>query len=176
MRITRDKIEAARRAEYDHAQRNRLLGPGPFRPTSDAVIKAMLEAALRWGEADRGSPYEPRCKAQHRGGDRQDQEREAGVRGGEAPEAMMVERSGSILLVDVAEHLTTLEIACNRCERKGRAAMDRLMAEHGPAMSMPKLLALLSADCPKRQSEKMHDVCGAHFPQLPSIFLREKAP
>jgi hypothetical protein len=69
----------------------------------------------------------------------------------------MVERSGSILLGEVAGHLTTLEIACNRCERKGRAAMDRLMAQHGPAMSMP---SLLSADCPKRQANKIHDVCG----------------
>jgi hypothetical protein len=35
------------------------------------------------------------------------------------------------------------------------------MAQHGT------LLALLSADCPKRQAGKMHDVCGAHMPQLP---------
>lgn len=69
--------------------------------------------------------------------------------------------SGSILLSEVAEHLITLEIACNQCERKGRAVGDRLMAQHGT------LLALLSADCPKRQAGKMHDVCGAHMPQLP---------
>jgi hypothetical protein len=78
--------------------------------------------------------------------------------------------SGSILLGQVAEHLVTLEIACNRCERKGRAAVDRLMAQHGRLMSIPTLLALLSADCPKRQAAKMHDICGAHLPQLPGIF------
>ena len=44
------------------------------------------------------------------------------------------------------------------------------MAQHGPLMSIPTLLALLSADCPKRQVAKMHDICGAHLPQLPGIF------
>jgi hypothetical protein len=44
--ITRQMIEAARRAEFDYFQRNRPLGLGPFQPTSDAVIRAMLEAAL----------------------------------------------------------------------------------------------------------------------------------
>jgi len=44
------------------------------------------------------------------------------------------------------------------------------MAEHGPLMSIPTLLALLSADCPKRQEGRIHDVCGAHMPQLPEIF------
>jgi hypothetical protein len=46
MKVTRDMIVAARRGEYDYHQRNRTLGPGPFRPTPDAVIRAMLEAAL----------------------------------------------------------------------------------------------------------------------------------
>jgi hypothetical protein len=55
--------------------------------------------------------------------------------------------SGSILLGQVADHLVTLEIACNRCERNGRAAVDRLITQHGPLMSIPTLLALLSADC-----------------------------
>jgi hypothetical protein len=79
--------------------------------------------------------------------------------------------SGSILLGQVAEHLATLEIACNRCDRKGRAAVDRLMAEHGRFMPIPTLLTLLSADCPKPQAGKMHEVCGAHMPQLPEIFM-----
>lgn len=79
--------------------------------------------------------------------------------------------SGSILLGQVADHLVTLEIACNRCERKGRAAVDRLMTQHGRLMSVPALLALLSADCPKRQAAKMHDVCGVHLPQLSAIFM-----
>jgi hypothetical protein len=40
--------------------------------------------------------------------------------------------SGSILLGQVAEPLVTLEIACNRCERKGKVAVDRLKAAAVP--------------------------------------------
>jgi len=36
--------------------------------------------------------------------------------------------SGSILLGQVAEHLATLEIVCNRCDRKGKVSVDRLMS------------------------------------------------
>jgi hypothetical protein len=50
VKITPAMVECARRAEYDHYQRNRLLGPGPYRPTSDAVIRVMLEAALGGGK------------------------------------------------------------------------------------------------------------------------------
>jgi hypothetical protein len=38
-------IEAARRAEFDYYQRGGMLG-SRFIPTPDAVIKAMLEAAI----------------------------------------------------------------------------------------------------------------------------------
>jgi len=79
--------------------------------------------------------------------------------------------SGSILLGQVAEHLDMLEIACKRCDRHGRMSVERLMTEHGPLMSIPRLLALLSADCPKRQEGRIHDVCGAHMPQLSGIFM-----
>jgi hypothetical protein len=68
--------------------------------------------------------------------------------------------SGLILLGQVAEHLITLEIVCNRCERKGRAAVDRLMTQHGSLMSIPTLLALLSGDCPKRQAANDNTRCA----------------
>lgn len=47
MRITKEMIDAARRAEYDYYQRGRVAGSGRFIGTRDPVIKAMLEAALR---------------------------------------------------------------------------------------------------------------------------------
>jgi hypothetical protein len=49
VKVTREMIERARQAEFDHYQRNRLLGTGPFVGTSDAVIRAMLEATLGGG-------------------------------------------------------------------------------------------------------------------------------
>jgi hypothetical protein len=46
MRVTREMIEAARRAEYDYYQKGRKIGSERFVATPDAVIRAMLEAAL----------------------------------------------------------------------------------------------------------------------------------
>jgi hypothetical protein len=46
MRVTQSMVEAARRAEFDYYQRGRKLPTGAFVPTSDAVIRAMLEAAM----------------------------------------------------------------------------------------------------------------------------------
>jgi len=42
--------------------------------------------------------------------------------------------------------------------------MDRLLAEHGPAMPMPELRLVIAANCPPMIAGQMHDVCGVHFP------------
>jgi hypothetical protein len=39
--------------------------------------------------------------------------------------------TGYLTLADIAGRLTTLEVACNRCDRRGRLHIDRLLAEHG---------------------------------------------
>jgi hypothetical protein len=57
-----------------------------------------------------------------------------------------------------------LDVACNRCDRRGRPRMDRLLAEHGPAMPMPELRLVIAANCPRMIAGQMHDVCGGHFP------------
>jgi hypothetical protein len=76
-----------------------------------------------------------------------------------------------IKLGQVAARLAMLEVACNRCDRRGRLRTDRLLAEHGAGLSMPKLRLIIAADCPRMQADKMHDVCGVHFPQLPGLFV-----
>jgi hypothetical protein len=45
VKVTLEMIEAARWVEFNHYRRG-LLGAGLFKPTPDAVIRAMLEAAL----------------------------------------------------------------------------------------------------------------------------------
>jgi hypothetical protein len=60
--------------------------------------------------------------------------------------------SGSITLADVADRTAVLAIACNRCDRAGRYPLETLIARHGASCGIPALLALLSADCPKRAS------------------------
>jgi hypothetical protein len=38
--------------------------------------------------------------------------------------------SGVVTLGEVAARLPVLEVACNRCDRRGRLRTDRLVAEH----------------------------------------------
>jgi hypothetical protein len=45
MKVSQAMVDAARRGEFNHYQRGRMLN-ARFIPTPDAVIRAMLEAAL----------------------------------------------------------------------------------------------------------------------------------
>lgn len=45
LHVTRQMVDAARRAEFDYYQRGGMLG-SRFVPTPDRVIREMLEAAL----------------------------------------------------------------------------------------------------------------------------------
>jgi len=78
----------------------------------------------------------------------------------------------SILPGEVAARgVTMLDIACEQCDRRGRLQMARLFAEHGPAMTMPALRALLAADCPRRAATSIVEQChGVHFSQLSALF------
>src|SRR4051794_4722239 len=80
---------------------------------------------------------------------------------------------GSITLSDVAERTEVLNIACTRCERTERYHLDTLIARHGPDFGIPVLLRNLSADCPKRDSITVYDLCGIHCPDLARLFLPE---
>jgi len=73
---------------------------------------------------------------------------------------------GVVTLGQVAPRLSVLEVSCNRCERRGRLATGRLLAEHGPALPLPDLGRIIAADCPRMQAAQVHDVCGVHFPGL----------
>ena len=74
---------------------------------------------------------------------------------------------GALILGEVAERTPTLEVACDLCEHRGRFVMARLLRDHGLALRMPELLALLTADCPRRSVAEPR---GAHFPQLTALF------
>lgn len=63
--------------------------------------------------------------------------------------------------------LTTLmlEVACRRCERKGRLRVSRLIAEYGD-IGLPELGSKLSEGCPKRESLPEHGRCSIYFTDL----------
>jgi hypothetical protein len=79
----------------------------------------------------------------------------------------IISDSGVILLGQVASWLSVIDVACNRCDRRGRLQTTRLVAEHGAEMLVPELLRIIAADCPRTKTA--HDVCGVHLPQLPRL-------
>ena len=74
--------------------------------------------------------------------------------------------SGFVTLGQLAARLSVLDVACNRCDRRGRLRTNALLAKHGPALSVPALRGIIAADCARMIEGRMHDVCGVHFPQL----------
>jgi hypothetical protein len=77
---------------------------------------------------------------------------------------------GSITLGELRDKLTMLEVACTRCERRGLLRLNRLIAEHDGGMGLPVFGQVLAADCPYAAATSIHDRCGVHFSQLPSLF------
>ena len=71
-----------------------------------------------------------------------------------------------------AKGMTMLEVACRRCERRGRLRIERLIAEHGAGVL--HLCAIIAHDCPKMRnpSASICDRCDVHFPELPRRFMR----
>jgi hypothetical protein len=59
-----------------------------------------------------------------------------------------------------------LEVACSRCERRGRLNVARLIERHGAAARLPDLRGILAADCPRSSAVSIHERCGVHYPQL----------
>ena len=58
-----------------------------------------------------------------------------------------------------------LEVACSRCERRGRLQVDLLIAQHGDA-ELPELRLILAGDCLKAAVASISDQCDIFFPQL----------
>jgi len=69
--------------------------------------------------------------------------------------------SGSLTLADLREPF--VELACTRCDRRGRLARERLVAEHGEAVKLPDLRVAI-ANCPRKG--KLGDACGVYFVAL----------
>ena len=72
--------------------------------------------------------------------------------------------NGSVSLGDVATRATHIEVACSRCERRGRYRLSRLVARFGEHFAMTDLGSEL-ADCPRRNAS-MIERCDVYFPGL----------
>ena len=75
-------------------------------------------------------------------------------------------RDGAIIFGDLIGKLDVLHVACERCGRKGRYAVARLIEQRGREVKVLDLLAEITADCPKKQAGNMGDLCAARCPDL----------
>src|SRR5947208_7719177 len=80
---------------------------------------------------------------------------------------------GSITLGELQGKLTTLDIACHRCERRGRVSLARLIDEHGAGTGLPDLWESLAGDCEHARSTAVHNRCAILSPSS-SPFMTSK--
>ena len=78
-------------------------------------------------------------------------------------------RDGAIIFGDLAGKLAVLVVTCDKCGRKGRYAVARLIEQRGRDAKVVNLLAEITADCPKKQAGNMSDQCAAPCPDLPKV-------
>src|SRR5438477_11531859 len=83
---------------------------------------------------------------------------------------------GSIMLGELQGKLTTLDIACHRCERRGRVSLARLIEEHGADTGLPDLWESLAGDCPNAHTTALHSRCAIYYPQCRRCFCRARKP
>jgi hypothetical protein len=83
--------------------------------------------------------------------------------------------NGSVLLSEVAERASHIDVACSRCDRKGRYRLAKLVAEFGPDFYMTNLGAELAA-CPRRAAAVNHQRCDIYYPGLVKIMSDDEAP
>jgi hypothetical protein len=67
--------------------------------------------------------------------------------------------------------MTMLEVACRRCDRRGRLSITRLIAEHDRE-DYGDLRAIIAHDCPRMREPQasIYELCGMMFPELPRWF------
>lgn len=74
--------------------------------------------------------------------------------------------AGFVTLGDIGERRAMLDVACERCGRRGRLSVRRLIDAHGAALPMPAPRRVVAADCPRMRAEETYDPCGVRFPGL----------
>jgi hypothetical protein len=76
--------------------------------------------------------------------------------------------TGSVTLSEVASKATHLDVACTRCDRRGRYRLARLVEQFGGDYALPDLGAEL-ANCPNRNAAAHGERCDIRYPTLIAI-------
>ena len=75
-----------------------------------------------------------------------------------------------ITLGKAARHAATLTLACDRCGRRGRLSVARLLAEWGEHMALADIIDAITASCPQRKARGPYEQCAVHWPDLSGLF------
>ena len=78
-------------------------------------------------------------------------------------------RDGAITFSDLTGKLEMLHVACDKCGRKGRYPVARLIEQRGRDAKVIDWRDEITADCPKKQAGNMSDQCAAQCPDLPKV-------
>jgi hypothetical protein len=68
-----------------------------------------------------------------------------------------------------AGKLEVLNIECDKCGRRGRYRLDRLIERYGIDAKLFDWSDEVTADCPRKQARNLNDQCGARCPDLPKV-------
>ena len=63
-----------------------------------------------------------------------------------------------------------LTLACDRCGRRGRLSVTRLLAEWGEPMVLADIMDDIAASCPQWKVRGVYKQCAVHWPNLPDLF------
>ena len=66
-------------------------------------------------------------------------------------------------------HATMLDVACSRCERRGRLSVARLLVQHGPDAPVRDAWRDLADDCPRRHHPGAGMACDLYAPGLAEL-------
>jgi hypothetical protein len=78
-------------------------------------------------------------------------------------------REGAIIFRDIVGKLDVLSIECDKCGRKGRYRVDRLVKKYGIDAKLFDWSDEVTADCPRKIAGNLNDTCGAKCPDLPKV-------
>jgi len=76
---------------------------------------------------------------------------------------------GAITFGDLVGKLPVLRVNCDKCQRLGRYALQRLIAICGRDGKVIDWPDEITADCRKKIERNMSDPCGAKCPDLAAV-------
>ena len=74
-------------------------------------------------------------------------------------------------LADLQPWVSHLDVACSRCDRRGRLNVAKLIGQHGAGATLRDAVSDINADCPRRDVHTVMERCDIYFPGL-CVLLR----